>query len=91
MASNFSNWGRQSLVTPIDWKLHHCRDPGEVLHRRQSLVTPIDWKLAEKSPATGKAGLQGRQSLVTPIDWKRGCNSLALPMWNPSPILGDAY
>ena len=37
--------GRQSLVTPIDWKLSSF--PTSKLlgsHGRQSLVTPIDWK-----------------------------------------------
>ena len=57
--------GRQSLVTPIDWKrqqttLHrHMRNGG-----RQSLVTPIDWKKTadlgnaseiERSPILGDA------------------------------------
>ncbi len=37
--------GRQSLVTPIDWKQVGGQDERRgVTDRRQSLVTPIDWK-----------------------------------------------
>ena len=37
--------GRQSLVTPIDWKqVPGPRRQGIRQHGRQSLVTPIDWK-----------------------------------------------
>ena len=47
--------GRQSLVTPIDWKLLlpavDVVSPDD--SRRQFLVTPIDWKLDKFSLATG--------------------------------------
>ncbi len=38
--------GRQSLVTPIDWKPAPHRSPPDRRQAagRQSLVTPIDWK-----------------------------------------------
>ncbi len=62
--------GRQSLVTPIDWK-----QPAAGRHRplgqgRQSLVTPIDWKLCKNFVLCHLLVHDGRQSLVTPIDWK---------------------
>ena len=62
--------GRQSLVTPIDWKpmaIQYGRDC--VLFGRQSLVTPIDWK-PYSSPDPDPDPDLSRQSLVTPIDWK---------------------
>ncbi len=38
--------GRQSLVTPIDWKPQGTKvGRGHGVLSRQSLVTPIDWKL----------------------------------------------
>ena len=37
--------GRQSLVTPIDWKLLGKAVGVNDVVGRQSLVTPIDWKL----------------------------------------------
>ncbi len=42
--------GRQSLVTPIDWKRSQklCSG-GSGVNRRQSLVTPIDWKLVARN------------------------------------------
>ncbi len=41
-----SQVGRQSLVTPIDWKQVGCPVVGLAQHGgRQSLVTPIDWKI----------------------------------------------
>ena len=63
---------RQSLVTPIDWKLNQVaiQESSPELHpSRQSLVTPIDWKLPVEAAGQRSAG-SGRQSLVTPIDWK---------------------
>ena len=36
--------GRQSLVTPIDWKRRISNRSFLSVDRRQSLVTPIDWK-----------------------------------------------
>ena len=83
--------GRQSLVTPIDWKPHHSvlSEQKPQTDGRQSLVTPIDWK-----PQGGRRDLTGfgrRQSLVTPIDWKQvACFFIDLPHIL-SPILGDAY
>ncbi len=84
--------GRQSLVTPIDWKqTEENKWNSPIGSRRQSLVTPIDWK-----PLPGAGGLEprrrvSRQSLVTPIDWKPAM----VPLWFTgaftSPILGDAY
>ena len=45
--------GRQSLVTPIDWKLTGSAiGPLQFGGSRQSLVTPIDWKRFE-DPAIG--------------------------------------
>ena len=35
---------RQSLVTPIDWKLTLADFSFDLIPSRQSLVTPIDWK-----------------------------------------------
>ncbi len=61
---------RQSLVTPIDWKLDGMNICLVLWYfRRQSLVTPIDWK---RNPCRQpkKQYWQCRQSLVTPIDWK---------------------
>ncbi len=87
-----SRFGRQSLVTPIDWKHQEIPvDPGRRGKGRQSLVTPIDWK-----PALGRQKAlwepQGcRQSLVTPIDWKHPENFGGLFSETESPILGDAY
>ena len=62
---------RQSLVTPIDWKLDRTNFTLSVQPSRQSLVTPIDWKLPLGARVASAFGfLAGRQSLVTPIDWK---------------------
>ncbi len=86
--------GRQSLVTPIDWKLlqlPHMRP--QKLDSRQSLVTPIDWKPTRRH--CSRFSHCGRQSLVTPIDWKppagvlhahrmAGRQSLVTPIdWKP--------
>ena len=40
----FSFFGRQSLVTPIDWKRLKQQLALQGFRSRQSLVTPIDWK-----------------------------------------------
>ena len=52
---------RQSLVTPIDWKLRSRRCRRIRRRSRQSLVTPIDWK-----PDVPKLSSQ-RQKLESPI------------------------
>ncbi len=62
--------GRQSLVTPIDWKPKKGRPGRASILRRQSLVTPIDWKQPWKHNRF-LSYCARRQSLVTPIDWKR--------------------
>ena len=61
--------GRQSLVTPIDWKRQKQELDRCSVNRRQSLVTPIDWKHQPRPPASSNFAAC-RQSLVTPIDWK---------------------
>ena len=82
--------GRQSLVTPIDWKLLRNCPLGLRCPCRQSLVTPIDWKL--HGLLGGGEWVPSRQSLVTPIDWKPvGDEVPVLPVDPGSPILGDAY
>ena len=83
--------GRQSLVTPIDWKLTALISPRLPTGiRRQSLVTPIDWKRPALPPPVSVAA--GRQSLVTPIDWKLiKHRTLNNTIGERSPILGDAY
>jgi hypothetical protein len=59
---------RQSLVTPIDWKLKVVvREQVRNVKGHQSLVAPIDWKLAIVWFVHFKS-VNGRQSLVTPID-----------------------
>ena len=63
--------GRQSLVTPIDWKRGQGDHVGHVdLERRQSLVTPIDWKPSRAAKHVPASQQSRRQSLVTRIDWK---------------------
>ncbi len=83
--------GRQSLVTPIDWKLGvdaHGMVSGD--SGRQSLVTPIDWK--RDFPCNPSAPQpRCRQSLVTPIDWKPIHKMGTRALKHTSPILGDAY
>ena len=64
-------FGRQSLVTPIDWKLDGvvviCN---KAVWGRQYLVTPIDWKRLCRRRRRRHLTGDSRQSLVTPIDWK---------------------
>ena len=48
MSDTILETGRQSLVTPIDWKLEPIVERGlGVVVGRQSLVTPIEWKHTE--------------------------------------------
>ena len=63
--------GRQSLVTPIDWKPVKPPEAEDIgLGGRQSLVTPIDWKPRRIMQRSVSVISLCRQSLVTPIDWK---------------------
>ena len=88
---NMAVGGRQSLVTPIDWKLH----PLPQWRRNSNLVANLWCRLLignRPMATTCETGLVGRQTLVTPIDWKLCIKRTAqLFSIDLSLILGDAY